>query len=116
MREILIYLARRAFTSASVCAKALIYQVRTISERETCQWIDKEKEMWGDVMIQGLGNQKAEAIIDVKINNTDADSYKYDTMAALLARWETIKKDNNGKNCHDQQIFFLCLSFLSTKC
>ena len=57
-------------------------------------------------MIRGLGNRKAESTIDIKINNTDADYYKYDTMAALLARWETINKDKYGKHCHNQQNCF----------
>ena len=43
-------------------------------------------------MIQGLWYWKVEAIIDVKLDDYDTDSYKYEKMIALLDRWETIKK------------------------
>ena len=38
--------------------------------------------------------------------DSDAYSYKYEPMAALLAQLETIKKDNHGKHCHDHQKYF----------
>ena len=37
----------------------------------------KDKEILGDVMIQGLWYQQVEAIIGVKIGDADTDSYKY---------------------------------------
>ena len=46
------------------------------------------KKTWVDVMIQGLWDQQFEAIIDVKIGNTDDDSYKDELIAALLDSWE----------------------------
>ena len=52
-------------------------------------------------MVQGLWDRQIEAIIDVKIGDADADSYKYEPMASLLARWETIKKDKHSKHCHN---------------
>ena len=48
-------------------------------------------------MVLVLWDSQVDAIIDVKISDADADSYKYEPMAALLARWETIKKDEHGK-------------------
>ena len=42
-------------------------------------------------MTQGLWDQQSEAIIDVRIGNTDADSYKYESMEELLDWWEAIK-------------------------
>ena len=62
--------------------------------------------MWGKWMIQGLWYRQVEAIIDVKLGNDDADSYKYEPMAALLAWWKTIKKDKNSKNFNDQRKHF----------
>ena len=58
-------------------------------------------------MIRGLWDQEVEAIIDVKIGNVDTDSYKYEQMTALLARWETIKKGKHGKHYKDQRKHFL---------
>ena len=54
-------------------------------------------------MVRGLWDCQVNAIIDVKLGDAYADSYKYESMAELLARWETIKKDNHGKHCHNQQ-------------
>ena len=103
IRDKLFYLSRRAFTSASVCAKPLIHQGRTISEPEICQGSDKEKETWGGVLLRGLWDCQVGAIIYVKLGDADADSYKYEPTAALLAQWETIKKDKHGKCCHYQR-------------
>ena len=74
IREKLLYLARRAFTSRSVRAKPLIHQGYTRSEMDISQRSDKEKETREDVMIQGLWELQVEAIIDVKLGDTDADS------------------------------------------
>ena len=57
-------------------------------------------------MIWGLWYWQAESIIDVKLGEADAGSYKYETMAALLDWWETIKKDKNGKHFHNRQKHF----------
>ena len=57
-------------------------------------------------MVQGLWDRQVDAIIDVKLGDADVDSYKYEPMADLLARWETIKKDKHGKHCHDQRKHF----------
>ena len=54
-------------------------------------------------MIRGLWDSQVGAIIDVKLGDADADTYKYDPMTPLLARWENIKKYKDSKHCHDQQ-------------
>ena len=74
--------------------------------REIRQGTDKEKDTGGDVMIWGLWYQQADAIIDVKLGDADADSYTYEPMAALLAHWETIKKDVHGKQYQNQWKYF----------
>ena len=54
-------------------------------------------------MVRGLWDYQFDAFIDVKLGDVDADSYKYELMTALLARWKTINKDKQGKHCHDQR-------------
>ena len=61
-------------------------------------------------MIQGLWDSQVDAIIDVKLGDADADTYKYEQMTSLLARWEKINKDKHGKHCHNQRNFF-CLFY-----
>ena len=57
-------------------------------------------------MVQGLWDCHVDAIIDFKIGDSDADTYKYEPMTALLARWENIKKDKHGKHCNNRQKHF----------
>ena len=63
------------------------------------------------MVIQGLWDCQVDAIIDVKLGDADADTYKYEPMTALLARWEKIKKEKQGKHCHNQQKHFLPFVF-----
>ena len=57
-------------------------------------------------MIRGLWDRQVDAVIDIKIGDADADTYKYEPMTSLLARWGKIKKDKHGKHCHDQREHF----------
>ena len=59
--------------------------------------------MRGDVIIQGLWDWQVKSIIDVKLGDADADSYKYEPMEALLVQWETINKGKQINHCNDQQ-------------
>ena len=85
--EKILYLDRRAFTSAAVRAEPLIHQVHTISQREIRQCSGKDKETPGDMMIQGLWGRQAVSIIDIKIDDSVSDSYIFDTMATVLTCW-----------------------------
>ena len=77
MRDYLFYLARRAFTSASVHVKPLVHQGPTRSEREIRQGSEKYKDMRGDMMIQGLWDPQANAIIDIKLGDSELDYHTY---------------------------------------
>ena len=87
IRDEILYLSRRAFTSAYVHDEPLIHQGHTRSEQEICQGSDKDKETRGDLMILGLWDHQVDAIIDVNIGESDADTYKYDPMTALISKW-----------------------------
>ena len=67
-------------------------------------------------MIRSLWYQQVEAIIYVKIGNADADYYAYEPTAALLAWWETTKKDKHGKHCNYQRKCFHRLFFQPIEC
>ena len=86
IRDKILYLSRRAFTSEFIHAKPPIHKDGTISEQEICQGSDKDKETWGDVMIRGLWYIQVNTIIYVKLGDSDADMYKYEPITALLAR------------------------------
>ena len=57
-------------------------------------------------MIQGSWDQQVEDIIDVKLGNANADSYKYEPMVALLGEWKIVMKENHGNHCNDQRKHF----------
>ena len=38
-------------------------------------------------MVRGLQDPKVEAIINIKLVDNDADTYKYETFTIILARW-----------------------------
>ena len=59
------------------------------------------------MIVQGLWDQQAEAIIDVKLGYADADYYKYEPMEPLLTCWETIKKDKYRNHYNYQWKRFL---------
>ena len=67
-------------------------------------------------MVQGLWDSQVDNIFEVKIGDADADTYKYEPMTSLLARWKKINKDKHGKNCHDQRKLFCRLFFKWTEC
>ena len=74
IHEKLLYLSRRALTSASVSAEPRIYQGYTKSEQEICHCSHKHKYTKGDVIIQGLWYLQVNAIIDVKLGDADKDT------------------------------------------
>ena len=55
------------------------------------------------MMIEGLWDRQVDAIIDVKLGDSDTDTYKYKPMISLLVRWEIINKDKHGNHCNDQR-------------
>ena len=58
-------------------------------------------------MIRGLWDHQVDAINDVKLGDSDVDTYTYKPMTSLLARWENINKDKHGKHCNNQWKMFL---------
>ena len=57
-------------------------------------------------MIRGLWNLQVDAVIDVKIVDDYSDTYKHKPMTKLLARWENINEDKDGKQCKNQRKHF----------
>ena len=57
----------------------------------------------GDVIIRGLWDIHTNSIIYVKLDDSDEDTYRFDTMSTLLDKWEKIKNYKNDKHCHKQR-------------
>ena len=55
-------------------------------------------EIRGDVLTWRLWDRQTNTIIDVKLGNTDADTYRFEPMVTIVAWWEKIKKDKDGNN------------------
>ena len=58
------------------------------------------------MIIRGLWYHEVNAIINVNLGDSDANTYKYEPMISLLSRWEKIKKYKHGKHYHDQRKYF----------
>ena len=58
------------------------------------------------MMLQGLWDHQVDAIIDVRLGDSDMDVYNYKSIKSLLARWDKIKKYKQGKHCIDQRKIF----------
>ena len=79
----LLYLTRRAFPSAVVFGKPFIHHGRSRSERDIRQGSDS-LETRCDVLIWGLWDRYIYAIIDIKLVDTDSDTYRFEPMKTLL--------------------------------
>ena len=86
-----------------------------ISEEEVCQGRGL-LETRCDVLIQGLWEHPTEAIVNVKFGDADTDTYKHDPMDKLLDCWDNQKKDNHGKQYHEQRKYFLVFFYLLMTC
>ena len=83
----LLYLAKLPFLSASVHNKTLIHQFRSISDGGILQGSDK-LDTRGEVIIWGLYGRHTDDIINIKLGNDDADTYRFEPMLMLLDLWE----------------------------
>ena len=106
IRNEILYLSLREFSSASIHAEPLIHLGRTRSEQDILHGSEKDKEAWGDVMTRCLWDCQINAIIGIKIGDTDTDTYRYEPMIDLMYTWEKTKKDKHVKHCHNQQKHF----------
>ena len=55
------------------------------------------------MLIRGLWEIQIEAIVEFRFVYDDVDVYNKEGMDTLLPRWEKMKKDKHGRNCHKQQ-------------
>ena len=83
MHEKLLYFAQRAFLPTCVLGETLIQQGCIISEEEDRQGRGG-LETRGGVLIRILWKIQTDVIINVKFGDSDADTYKYETMDKLL--------------------------------
>ena len=51
---------------------------------------------------------QTDAIINVRFGDSDADTYKYEPMDKLLARWNMENKDNNMEMTQLISVQYLC--------
>ena len=67
----------------------------------------------GGVLVRGLWERQTGTIIDVKIGDAGANTYRFDPIVMLLGWWEKNKNDNNGNHFHDQwkKNYLLVISF-----
>ena len=55
------------------------------------------------MLIRGLWEIQKDAIVDVRFVDADAETYVKEGMGTILPRWEKTKKENHGRNFHEQR-------------
>ena len=68
--------------------------------------VETDSERRGDILIRGLWARGTDAIIDVRVTDTDQKSYQKRTPAKILHAQETEKKNKYLKDCLDQRRHF----------
>ena len=63
-------------------------------------------ETWGGLIIWDLWDRHNYSIIDVKLGDADAYTYRFEPIAVHLDQWDKIKKYKHINNFHDQQKHF----------
>ena len=91
----LLYLAQWAFPSAYVSGKPLTHHGRIISEGVILQGSER-LDTRGHIIIQGLWDIQTDNIVDVKLRNDDAYTYRFDPMLTLLGQWKKMNKNKHG--------------------
>ena len=84
--EKLLYISWWALPSASLRVKHFIRQGRIRSEGGTRQGSDI-LDTRGGVIIRGLWYRQTNTIINIKTGDNDTDTYKFDPMNKIVARW-----------------------------
>ena len=68
----------------------------------------------GDVLIEGFRESQNEAIIDVRLVDSDCDSYRKEKIQTLLDWQKRVKKDKHVKHFHNQcEHFFLFVLYVN---
>ena len=101
IRDELVNLASRAFTPSAVRDEPLIYgraneNMKTTPNKNTNQNIDKEdatgEDERGDLLIRGFWTAGTDCILDVRVTDTDSNSYCKRTPFKVLESQEKEKK------------------------
>ena len=59
-----------------------------------------------DLSIRGLYEKQTEALLDIRVTDTDAESYKHKSLEQVLKQQETEKKRKYKKACEERRCHF----------
>ena len=69
-------------------------------------------ELWGDVAVHGFWTRGTTAIFNIRVTDTDTNSYRNTDCVKVLKRQEKEKKDKYGETCRHAHMHFTPLVFL----
>jgi len=109
VRDELVDLASRAFSPSAVCAEPLIYPGRSALPENSpvspgSQALPSDER--GDMLIRGLWSRGTDCILDIRVANTDAKSYRSKAPPQVLASHESSKKKRYLQPCLAQRRHF----------
>ena len=101
-----------------LCAQALtpsaVSDEPTIPTYQNQQGEDQSHrvpELRGDVAVHGFWTRGTTAVFDIRVTDTDANSYRNTDPAKVLKRQEKEKKDKYGETCRQAHMHFTPLVF-----
>jgi hypothetical protein len=111
IRDELIHLASKAFTPSAVRDEPLIRgrsteNVNLCSPSETSDKQPTKQDDRGDILLRGFWARGTECIVDVRVTDTDANSYKTRDPASVLKSQEKEKKRKYLAACLEQRRHF----------
>ena len=111
IRDELVYLAGKALTPSAIRDEPLIHTGRKAENVNTCpasQASDKpsSEDERGDILLRGFWERGTDCIVDVRVTDTDAKSYRHRDPDKVIATQEKEKKRKYLEACLEQRRHF----------
>jgi hypothetical protein len=112
IQDELVHLAGKALTPSAICNKPLIHPCRAAEKITTCPTkptSDKpaSEDDRGDILLHGFWARGTDCIVDVRVTDTDAKSYRHRDPAKVLITQEKEKKRKYLEACLEQRRHFI---------
>ena len=100
-------LCAQALTPAAVSDEPTITQYQNRDGDQA----NRVPELRGDVAVHGFWSRGTTAVFDIRVTDTDSNSYRNMDPAKVLKRQETEKKNKYGEACRQSHMHFTPLVF-----
>jgi hypothetical protein len=111
IRDELVHMAGKALTPSAVRDEPLIRPCRNVEKVNTCPATQTNakpasEDDRGDILLRGFWARGTDCIVDVRVTNTDAKSYRHRDPSKVIATQEKEKKRKYLEPCLEQRRHF----------